>query len=287
MLSKSVSRTKLATKDFGIRASVSNNINSNIFQAEFYAYGNIPSITGYVISDAGTTGYFVGPAYDTINVDIEFANNIKYVNIDRFDVYASTGEDITLSETDESNPNGNPAYLYTQKTQNLSQVVNISIKPVALAYNTNYYFAVVPYSSLGSGSAIYFGPCYFGKYTTGISDIVVSSNKFELFNGTESVTMDIITGSLSTGDSGLFDTIESGIYNTIFYNSQVTGPTGDFISSELKLVINTGSITLLETPVNNTGQLSYSTGQSGIYTTIILSGVGMSGASFKASRTLF
>lgn len=274
------------TKDFGIRASISNTINANIFRAEFYAYGNLPSIASHSIAGE-TYGDLSGPSYDKIDVNIQFNNNLKYVDINRFDVYASTGNDIALSSTDEANPNNNPSYLYTQRTQNINQVIGLSIKPVTLSYNTDYYFAIAPYSALGSGAAIYFGPHRFNKYTSGTSRVVTSANQFELFNGTESVAIDIITGSLANGNVGIFDSIESGVYSTVLYTAQVTTPIGYRISSELKLVVNSGVLTLLEAPINNTGQLSYLTDQSGIYTNIILSGLGMSGASFKASRTLF
>lgn len=43
------------TKDFGVRATLSNYVTNDIFQAEFYVYGNVPKIQYYNVNDGRAT----------------------------------------------------------------------------------------------------------------------------------------------------------------------------------------------------------------------------------------
>ena len=43
------------TKDFGVRATLSNYVTNDVFQAEFYVYGNVPKIQYYNVNDGRST----------------------------------------------------------------------------------------------------------------------------------------------------------------------------------------------------------------------------------------
>jgi len=260
-------------KDFGVRAKIANNINSNIFQSEFYAYGNLPEISTFEVTD-GSLGYLSEPAlYDKITVNLKFANNLKYVDIQKFDLYASTDSGISLYSDPNLKSSDNPNFLYTQSVQDISEINQIDIKPVGLYYDTEYYFTIVPYSTLGSGSAIYFGPNVFTRTADSDVPTILAANQLELYLGDEIVNTSLITGQITGANSNhLFDQIESGVYNTVLYTVQIREGS-NYTSSELKLVTNGNSGALLESPITNSGQLIYSVDQSGSFTNVYVSGV--------------
>jgi hypothetical protein len=260
------------TKDFGVRVTVSNSINNNVFTSEFYAYGNVPNISSSQITDGNTSYLATEQLYDQIVVDLELSNSLKYVNMQKFDIYASPYDNITLYSDPNLRSSDNPYYLYTQSIQDATEVNEIIIKPVGLSYDIPYYFAIVPYSTLGSGSAIYFGPKVFARSSDSDVPTIIAANQLELFLGDEIVNTSLITGQIIAVGDHLLDSIESGVYNTVLYTVQIKeGST--YTSSELKLVTDGGSGALLESPITNSGQLTYSVDQSGSFTNVYVSGV--------------
>lgn len=261
------------TKNFGMRITVSNSINNNLFKSEFYAYGNVPNINSYQITDGDNSYLATEQLYDKIIVNLQLSNSLKYVNVQKFDIYASSQDNITLYSDPNLRSSDNPYYLYTQSVQNATEVNQIIIKPVGLSYDIPYYFSIVPYSTLGSGSAIYFGPNVFARSSDSDVPSIIAANQLELFLGDEIVNTSLITGQITTaGTNHLLDSIESGVYNTVLYTVQIKeGST--YTSSELKLVTNGISGALLESPITNSGQLTYSVDQSGSFTNIYVSGV--------------
>ena len=261
------------TKDFGVRVTVSNSINNNLFKSEFYAYGNVPNISSSGITDGDTSYLATEQLYDQIVVDLQLSNSLNYINIQKFDIYASSQDNITLYSDPNLRSSDNPYYLYTQSVQDATEVNQIIIKPVGLSYDIPYYFAIVPYSTLGSGSAIYFGPNVFARSSDSDVPSIIAANQLELFLGDEIVNTSLITGQITTaGTNHLLDSIESGVYNTVLYTVQIKeGST--YTSSELKLVTDGGSGALLESPITNSGQLTYSVDQNGLFTNVYVSGV--------------
>ena len=271
-------------KDFGVRLTVSNYLDNEKFTGIFQAYGNVPNITGFTVTD-GTLDYYsdLGQSFDEILVSVQIANDLKYIAFDRYDIYASTDDDIVLYDDPAIPVRNNENFLYSEKIHNLNNIFNISIKPVGLDYNIPYYFKVVPYSNLGSGNAISFGPKIFSKQGVSATSIIVSSNEFELFDGTESMNLGYSTGYIAGPSPYAIDFIESGLYNTFLYTCQIQ--TGDiFTSSELKLSLNTTGNVLLENSINNNGQLIYSVAQSGLYYVLSVSGVDPTGL-YKIYKT--
>jgi hypothetical protein len=261
------------TKDFGVRITVSNSINNNVFRSEFYAYGNVPNISSSQVTDGNTSYLATEQLYDQIVVDLELSNSLKYVNIQKFDIYASPYDNITLYSDPNLRSSDNPYYLYTQSIQDATEINQIIIKPVGLSYDIPYYFKIVPYSTLGSGSAIYFGPNVFARSSDSDVPTILAGNQLELFLGDEIVNTSLITGQITTVSTNhLLDSIESGVYNTILYTVQIREDS-KYTSSELKLVTNGESGVLLEAPITNSGQLIYSVDQSGSFTNVYVSGV--------------
>jgi hypothetical protein len=271
------------TKDFGIRATVTNPVNSNLFVADFYAYGNIPVVSNYNIVDS-TASYLQESIYDRIEVDVEFQNNLKYVNIERFDIYCATGDVIDLPVSG-GRPSNNPYFLYSQNVQSVADLTKVVIKPISVVYDTEYFFKIVPYSSLGSGASIDFGPRIFRREVSGGAPAVLGANQFELFDGTGSANFTFFTGFLNTSDAVLIDSIESGLYRSLVYEAQFCDGTGYYTHTNLKLLINNTGATLSEVSVNNTGQLIFSTDQSGLFTNLYVSGVNPTGGNYKIYKT--
>jgi hypothetical protein len=259
------------TKDFGVRVRMSNYLDDKISTGEFYVYGNVPSVDEpiYVSDGNDPSGSEPSPedkVFDEIIVNLKYKNNSKYINFERYDIYASTGDNIVLYDDPSIPPKNHADFLYSQNIQNTENLFTLNIKPFGLDYNVPYYFKVVPYSSLGSGDIISFGPKIFAKQTEQTNSIIISSNQFELFDGEESMNLTYKTGAI-TGGAGPYeiDRIETGLYHTLSYISEIQ--TGNyFTSSELKLTLSsiTGN-SVIEIPINNDGQLTYSVGSSGPY----------------------
>ena len=290
-------------KDFGVRTTVSAyDGTKNI--SEFYFYANIPQInTGVTtIYDGSATLIYTPPVYgadpteglvvyqnvqqlDQILVNVQLDNSLNYIEIIKYDIYASTENDIEPFNSLESNPANHPYFLYTQTVKNYEDINTIVIKPIGLEYNTDYYFTVVPYSAFGSGNHLKFGP----KVFTGIAErnpqTLLETNLFKINNGTESVDFSLLTGvvTLPSTQSTILDTIPSGSCHTILYTSQIKTGTDSYISSELKLVLNNPQ-TLLESTITNTGQLIYSVDQIGDNYFLYVSGAPIS-SSYKIYKT--
>jgi len=276
------------TKDFGVRVRMSNYLDNKISTGEFYVYGNVPSVGFpiYVSDGNEPSGSDISPevqVFDEIIVNLKYNNDSKYINFERYDIYASTGNDIILYEDPSIPPKNNPDFVYSQNIQNIENLFTLRIKPFGLDYNVPYYFKVVPYSSLGSGDIISFGPKIFSKETEIINDIIVSSNQFELFDGEESMNLSYKTGEIIGSSAYPIDFIESGLYHTLTYVSEIQID-DNFTSSELKLVFNQTGNTLIQTDINNIGQLTYSVDQSGLSYVLKVAGVDPTGL-YKLYKT--
>ena len=273
------------TKDFGVRVRMSNYLDNKISTGEFYVYGNVPSITlenpnAYIISDGSDpSGSEPSPATQVFNeiiVNLTYNNNLKYINFERYDIYASTGNDIVLYQDPSISPKNNADFLYSQNIQNIEDLFTLKIKPFGLNYNTPYYFKVVPYSSLGSGDIVSFGPNIFARETEPNDSIIISSNQFELFDGIESMNLAYKTGEITGTPFHAIDYIEKGLSYTLTYVVEVQKE-NRFSSSELKLVLNDEDLIISQTDINDDGQLIYSVGTSGDnYYALYVSGLGES-----------
>lgn len=291
------------TKDFGVRATVTNHVNNDDFKSEFYVYGNVPEISGFSIVDASgysfvvvdsggysppnADGYFFSGSgqYDKIIVNMVFSGNSRFVNMTRYDVYISTEDDIVLYSDPTSIIQQNSFFLYSEAIRSVEQINQLTIKPVGLLYDTDYYFKIVPHSSLGTGAALSFGPKRFTRESPIDTSVIVSANQFDLYAGDEVISSSIITGLVNTPSTtvDILDTITSGEFYTALYTSQIKTGNNNYISSELKLVLNDPP-SLFESSITNTGQLIYSIDQISDTYYLKVSGVGPN-SSFKMMRT--
>jgi hypothetical protein len=274
-------------KDFGIRANVHNSVNSQIFRASFYVYGNIPSINSIEVYD-GTTGAISGESgvYDKIQLNIKYDNDLNYIKFNRIDVYASTGDlsgKIFQPTTSLSTSiiSSNEYYLYSQPVFNQLDASIVNIPSSRLSYNVPYYFGIIPYSEMGSGEIKYFGPHTMTReFPAIVTEKVLATNILQLNHGASSMIMDYITGYITgaSGENTLLDSIPKSLYSTITYTAQISDANLSVSSSELKIVItSTGSpssgVSFSEYAISDNNYPVYSCTNSGDFVYLNVSGV--------------
>ena len=282
-------------KDFAIKATITNNINNELFLAEFYIYGNIPVINFINVYDGSAASFATGSGiYNEIKFEVFFANNSSYIKYNRIDVYAHSAplNDFGLQSHGSLDLNtvySNPYYIYTKPAladfynTNYSTTINIPISKIS--YDTPYYFAIIPYSELGSGEALYIGPLTATKENQESPDeTIFITNKIKLNEGDSSMMMDFITGYITGGinTNTILDSIPKALYSTITYTAQIRDSNLAVSSSELKFVItSTGSIysgvSFSEYAISDNNYPVYSYLNSGDYVYLTVSGVSPTG----------
>jgi len=278
-------------KDFGIRANVYNSINSEIFRASFYVYGNIPSINSIEVYD-GTKGSVSGGSgvYDKIQLNINYNNNLTYIKFNRIDIYAST-ENISgkifqpSTSLSEKIISSSPYYLYSQPIFDQIDASIVNIPSSRLRYNVPYYFGIIPYSEMGSGEVRYFGPHTMTReFPALVTEKVLATNILQLNHGASSMIMDYITGFITgaINTNTVLDRIPKSLYSTITYTAQVSDANLSVSSSELKFVItSTGSpssgVSFSEYAISDNNYPVYSYTNSDDYVYLNVSGVAPTG----------
>jgi hypothetical protein len=274
------------TKDFGVRIKVPNSFDGSTFTGEFYAYGNVPNIIAAIPSNYGELDFYGAPEItDRIDVRISLQNSLRYVRMDRYDIYAFTEEEIAVPNFNVFNPVFESGFLSSQKINNIDDAYNIAINPVGLEFNTPYFFTIVPYSDLGSGRAITFGPSIFAPEEGGDDLLPLQGSELSLFDGNLFALSKFTSGTINDDSFGLIDVISGQSFSTAKYLIEITDESGFKTSSELKVVLNSDDIFFIEEPINNTGQISYFIEQAG--SSFELYASGLSGdASYKFYKTL-
>jgi len=291
------------TKDFGVRIKVPNSFDGSTFTGEFYVYGNVPNITAAIPSNFGSIGSYgdilidesgdpisgtsgSGPLItDSLNVQISLQNSLNYVNISRYDVYAFTEQGVTLPSLTELDPSAQSGFLFSKNIQVIDDVYDLKINPIGLEFDTLYYFTIVPYSDLGSGKPFSFGPSIFVAEENSKELGILQGSELQLFGGDTFSVNKFKSGSITNSSLGLLDTISASTFSTAKYLVEVSNATGFKTSSELKMVINSTEPSLIEEPINNTGQLEYFVEQVGSNFSLYVSGITGTG-SYKMYKTL-
>lgn len=288
------------TKDFGIRMKVSNTVNSNIFTSEFYMYGNVPEIDSSSVSivDGTENPYATIPqVFDQIQFNINYYNNFNYINFDRIDIYASTGLLTGLDLQEGSGIgtdliNANSYYVYSQPITRQIDANTVVIQPNNLSYNTPYYFALIPYSQLGSGSGYYTtAPYKFAKEEYFTGETIISANQFELIHGDSTMNLDFTTGSIPDSSGYTMDIIEKTAYSTVSYIVEVIDSQNAVASSDLKVVISESSnptysgVYLTEYAISSNDLATYLVESDANYVYLKVSGVASTPATFKCYKT--
>ncbi len=286
-------------KDFGIQTTVANTVNNDLFVCKFFAYANTPVISNHYFRDGSPeSGFdpaiFSGARLDEIEVGVELSGNPVYINLDRYDIYYSsigTG-DIQLPEVENKSNAHNPYFLYSHTIQTELDTKIIRIQPVGLEYYVNYYFAVVPYSAVGSGEAIYFGPAMFTSAITGVAPVIISTEEINIVNGSETGNISLITGNLIEAGISIIDTIPSGRANLAMYDFQAKtfdADLGEYVYShtQLKVVLDQAGLTgsaLYEEVIYNP-YIDFTVDTAGT-DYIVYADNSYSGGLYKALRTL-
>ena len=208
------------TKDFGIKATVSESSQTNT--SEFYFYGNVPEFSGITVRDStGTTSHSSSASSKTVvnasgqtgvlTSTVTFNNNTAYTAFDRLEIYSSTGSAVFNSQI-----NPNPVF-----SRNLTSetIQSFDINEGALPSDTGVYLHFLPYGQLGTGEAWTVGPYTF-------KDNPIPTNRF--------VTTEDITGLGGGTLSGVLANGNSADLGFTVGSSQITGDLtvgGDIITS--------------------------------------------------------
>lgn len=282
-------------KDFAIRATVSNTINSELFLAEFYLYGNVPSIN-YITAYDGSPSFISGGSgvYDKIQLYMYYNNNSNYIKYNRVDIYAHTSplNDLGIQlhgdipyDSIVKNPYYKHSHISFNNSMKYERDYLIEIQPNNLYYDTPYYFAIVPYSELGSGEAKYIGPYIITSQNVRNSgENILTTNQISLLHGDSSMNIDFITGIITGGvnTNTVLDSIPKNLYSTITYTAQIRDSNLAVSSSELKFVItSTGSpssgVSFAEYAISDNNYPVYSYTNSSDYVYLNVSGVSPTG----------
>jgi len=271
-------------KDFGVRCKLPNSFDGSIFTGVFLAYGNVPNILDIVPNYSEFSG--ASQATESLNASIVLQNDLRFTQMDRYDVYASTGAGSAVNELTYLNPTAQEGYLFSQSFVNVSNAYALTIDKGALTENTPYYFTVVPYGALGSGKPFVFGPTTFVTKQTNISLSSADVNAVNIYDGTGFNQTIYQTGKLCYG-RGVIHEFDSGVFTSVKYLVEIKDSGNIRRLSELKGVVNTTGLALIQEPVNDTSSTYQLTGLAGGLCGLYVSGSGYTGATYKLQATIF
>jgi hypothetical protein len=253
-------------KDFGVRAKVSNNFNSDLFISEYYVYGNVPKISGVKVidgvgyknypTDPSGTGESINKIEEYINFNISLENDPRYLKLDKVEFYAIKSDESKLPELIFDN------LFQTNSIIEFGELNNIQFnKKLNFEYDTFYNFAIVPYSELGSGEAFYIEDLFIKQTaTTDSQEIFNTTNNEANFAITKT---DSISGEIPTRDKYTIDIFEKYNYKTVSYTTQIIDAYGSVTSSDLKVTIsdsndkNRSGVFISEYAINNDIGIEY------------------------------
>jgi hypothetical protein len=269
-------------KDFGVRCKLPNTFDGSIFTGVFLAYGNVPNILDIVPNYSEFSG--AAQATESFNTSINLQNDLKFTQMDRYDVYALTGSGSAVNELTFLDPVSQEGYLLSQSAVNVSDTYNLTINRGALPQDVPHYFTVVPYGALGSGSPFMFGPATFVSTQTETVYPAADISAENIYFGTGFSSTIYKTGRFSN-NTGILHEFSSGQFTSVKYFIEISG-SGQRRLSELKGVVNTTGFDLTKESVNDTLTTYRLTGVSGDLCGLHASGIGYSGFSYKLQATM-
>jgi hypothetical protein len=160
-----------------------------------------------------------------------FLNSPQYTRYDKIDIYYSTG----TGQSQQKEPSD---FYKTIPILSQTTEINFQINLDRLSANQDYYFHMVPYSAIGSGSGWTIGPHVITvpvETAAAACDCPILS----ISNGTSQVNLTHTTGSI-TNVYSVIDTFDTGNYSTFEYVIQIDDAT-DKTSSHKIFVTQTGS----------------------------------------------
>lgn len=271
-------------KDFGVRCKLPNSFDGSIFTGVFLAYGNVPNILDIVPNYSEFSG--ASQATESFDASIVLQNDLRFIQMDRYDVYASTGAGSAVNELTYLNPTAQEGYLFSQSVVNVSNAYALTINKGELTENIPYYFTVVPYGALGSGKSFVFGPTTFVTKQTNVLLSSADVNAVNIYDGTGFNQTIYQTGKLCYG-RGVIHEFDSGVFTSVKYLVEIKDSGNIRRLSELKGVVNTTGLALIQEPVNDTSSTYQLTGLAGGLCGLYVSGSSYTGATYKLQATIF
>lgn len=270
-------------KDFGVRCKLPNSFDGSIFTGVFLAYGNVPNILDIVPNHVEFSG--APQATESFDASIVLQNNLRFTQMDRYDVYALTGSGSAVNELTYLDPTAQEGYLFSQSAVNVSNAYALTINKGVLTDNIPYYFTVVPYGALGSGKSFVFGPATFVPKQTNLLLPTADVSAVNIYDGSGFSSTVYKTGTF-TSDTGILHQFSSGEFTSVKYLVEIRS--GDIRQlSELKGVINTTGLALIQEPVNDTSTTYQLTGLAGGLCGLYASGSSYTSSSYKLQATMF
>lgn len=270
-------------KDFGVRCKLPNSFDGSIFTGVFLAYGNVPNILDIVPNHVEFSG--APQATESFSASVVLQNDLRFTRMDRYDVYALTGSSSAVNELTYLNPTAQEGYLFSQSAVNVSDVYNLTINKNTLTENTPYYFTVVPYGALGSGKSFVFGPATFVPKQTNLLLPTADVSAVNVYDGTGFNQTIYQTGKLCYG-RGVIHEFDSGVFTSVKYLVEIKDTGNIRRLSELKGVINTTGLALIQEPVNDTSTTYQLTGLAGGLCGLYASGDSYTNATYKLQATM-
>jgi hypothetical protein len=270
-------------KDFGVRCKLPNTFDGSIFTGVFLAYGNIPHILDIAPNYVEFSG--AQQATESFDAAIVLQNDLKFTQMDRYDVYALTGSGSAVDELTYLNPTAQQGYLLSQSAINVSDAYTLRINKGELEQNTPYYFTVVPYGALGSGKSFVFGPTTFVPKPIDLTFPQADVSGVNIYYGSGFSRTEYRTGFF-TGDESVLHEFSSGDFSSVKYFVELYG-SGIRQLSELRGVLNTTGLYLIKEGINDVSTdyqlVDLLTGQQcGLYA----SGTGYAGYTYKLQATM-
>jgi hypothetical protein len=146
-----------------------------------------------------------------------------------------------------------------------------------------YYFTVVPYGTLGSGSSFTFGPATFVTVEDIVNFPEANASALNLYDGNSFGQTVYKTGKFFS-DTGILHEFSSGQFSSVKYFIEVSG-SGQRMLSELRGVINTTGFDLTKEPVNDTTTQYQLTGFASGLCGLFASGSGYANYLYKLQAT--
>lgn len=271
-------------KDFGVRCSMPNSFDGSTFTGIFLAYGNVPNILDIIPDYTEFSG--AAESTESFNASIVLQNNLRFTQMDRYDVYALTGNMSAVNELTYLSPTSEDGYLFSQSATNEDSIYNLTIKKINLQENVPYYFTVVPYGILGSGAPFVFGPTTFVSKKTNLTLASTDTSKLNLYDGSGFNSTIYKTGKLCYG-RGIIHEFDSGVFTSVKYLVEIKDSGNIRRLSELKGVINDASLTLTQEPVNDTTTTYQLTGLANGLCGLYASGENYAKSTYKLQATMF
>jgi hypothetical protein len=269
-------------KNFGVRCKLPNSFDGSIFTGVFLAYGNVPNILDIVPNYAEFSG--APQATESFSSAIVLQNDLRFTQMDRYDVYGLTGSGSAVNELTYLNPTAQEGYIFSQSAINTSNAYTLKIDKGALIENTPYYFTVVPYGALGSGKSFVFGPSTFVPKQTNLLLPTADVSAVNIYDGSGFSSTVYKTGSF-TSDTSILHQFSSGDFSSVKYFVEIYNGTVRQLS-ELKGVVNTSGLHLTSEPVNDTATTYLLTGITSGLCSLRASGAGYSGSTYKLQATM-